>query len=54
MNRITAACLLAGLAIGMGLIWYGQRLENPQALLILTPKWVEGTRQAEFQWDSQP
>lgn len=54
MNRTTALCLLAGLALGLSLIWHGQRLENPQALLILSPEWIEQGRSARFDWEAQP
>ena len=51
MTRISVASLAAGLAIGLGLIHYGQRLENPSARLILSPEWLQEAQEARYEWE---
>jgi hypothetical protein len=51
MTRISVAQLVAGLAIGLALIHYGQRLENPSARLILSPEWLQEAQEARYEWE---
>jgi hypothetical protein len=51
MTKTHAASLVAGLAIGLALIHYGQRLENPSARLILSPEWLQEAQEARYEWE---
>jgi hypothetical protein len=51
MTKLFVASLMAGLAVGLTLIHYGQRLENPSARLILSPEWLQETQEARYEWE---
>ena len=51
MTRTLIASLAAGLVIGLALIHYGQRLENPSARLILSPEWLQEAQEARYEWE---
>jgi hypothetical protein len=50
-SRLFIASLALGLTLGLALIHYGQRIENPSARLILSPEWLQETQEARYEWE---